>query len=189
MDVIIGLDVSTAVVGWALLPAGCQNLTYPLARGHWDIRKVKGLWSKLDIVRSQLRSLSFTLSGKGDVVVGLYVEEPLKKFRRGGSSANTMSLLARMNAVTSFLAREEFNVEPLYVDATDARRAIGVKLLSRKKSGGVGQKEQTWTFLCSNVFANEVWPLKRSGAPKDTCLDECDAYVITMAGILGLGEP
>lgn len=189
MDVVLGLDVSTAVVGWTVLPVGCPNLTYPLARGHWNLTKIKGLWSKLDVVRAQLRAMSSTIASGGDVVTALYVEEPLKKFRRGGSSANTMSLLARMNAVTSFLAREEFSVEPLYIDATEARRAIGVTLLSRKKSGGVGQKEQTFSFLCSNVFASEVWPLKRSGAPKDTCLDECDAYVIAMAGILGLGEP
>lgn len=190
MDVALALDVSTSVIGWAVLPLNANLTVYPLQRGHIDLRKVKdGFWRKVDTTQIELTNLAGSLFKAGLNVVAVYIEEPLKKFARGRSSANTLSMLARFNALTSYFALRAFSVEPLYVDATAARKKIGIPLLSRKKSGGLGQKEQTFEFLMKGVFLNENWPKNKNGNIQPYCFDEVDAYVICVAGCQGLGEP
>lgn len=190
MDVMLALDVSTSVIGWALLPPQSKIDTYPTLKGHIDLRKVKGgFWQKVTIMSSELDKLKASFTTLGFIVRAIYIEEPLKKFSRGRSSANTLSMLARFNALTSYRALLTFGVEPLYIDATFARKKIGIPLLSKKKSGGISQKEQTFLFLCKNVFLNESWPKNKNGKIMPHCFDEVDAFVICVAGCQGLGEP
>jgi hypothetical protein len=81
----------------------------------------------------------------------------------------------------------------LYIDATEARRKIGVPLLTTKKAGK-DQKTQTFEFLAKTVFKGEMWPTylnkrKNKVSVKFFVYDEVDSYVILSAGLLGLGTP
>jgi hypothetical protein len=188
MELVLGLDVSTSVVGWTALPSGSCASTYPDRKGHIDLRNVKGgFWAKVDVVDAALSQLASTFSASGDIVVRACVEEPLKKFTRGMSSAGTISLLARFNAIVSLFIRQKFCVEPLYVDATVARKKLGIPLQSRKKSG-LGQKEQTAIFLNNSVFLHENWPKNKNGKLQPFVYDIIDSFVICAAGCIGLGE-
>ena len=190
MDLILALDISTSIIGWCVLPPDSNINTYPTLKGHIDLRKVKGgFWDKVHTTRRSITALRDELGALGHAVTLVCVEEPLKKFARGRSSAGTISMLARFNALVSFFALETFGSEPLYIDATFARKKIGIPLLSRKKSGGMSQKEQTASFLCERVFKDEKWTLNRSGKMQTYHADEIDAFVICVAGCMGLGEP
>lgn len=192
MDVVFALDVSTSVIGWSILPSQSivpfQQLK-PLGRGHVDLRKNDGgFWSKVDQMEREL-AVVITEIQKSYVIVKLFIEDPVERFRNGLSSAHTISLLSRFNALTSRHVRNILKIDPLYIDATAARKAIGVPLLSKKKSGGIDQKEQTFSFLSQGVFLNEDWPRNRNNKIQPWCYDEVDAFVICLAGCLGLGDP
>lgn len=188
MDVAFALDVSTSVIGWSILPVTSQIGTYPISRGHIDLRKNKGgYWSKVDQMETELTTVIVTLKSQ-HVIQRLFIEDPVERFRNGLSSAHTIALLARFNALVSQHARRSLSLDPLYIDATAARKVIGVPLLSKKKSGGIDQKQQTFNYLSKNVFLNEVWPLNRNGKIQPWCFDEVDSYVICLAGCLGLGS-
>lgn len=190
IDVALALDVSTSVIGWTMLTPGSTIMTYPKFRGHIDLRKVKGgFWKKVEKMAHELNGiLTFSVTN-GLRVVAIYIEEPLKKFTRGKSSANTLSMLARFNALVSYRSLITFGIEPLYIDATAARKKIGIPLLSKKKSGGLSQKEQTFAFLSKGVFLNESWPTNKNGNIQPYVYDEVDSFVICVAGCQGLGEP
>jgi hypothetical protein len=191
VDAFLGLDVSTSIIGWALLPQKidvCAGGQKPLCMGHIDLRKVKGgFWNKVDISYGMFESLKEMLVTQGYIITGIFIEEPLKKFSRGKSSASTLSLLSRFNAIVSFFMRQLFSVEPLYIDATVARRKLGIPLVSRKKSG-LSHKEQVIKFLMEGVFRDISWPVTKTGLVQQWVGDELDAYVICIAGCLGLGE-
>jgi hypothetical protein len=192
MDVILGLDVSSSVIGWSII----ENITHaapfmkPIMWGHIDLRNEKGgFWAKVDVMEHEMSRVISSIHYGGHSITKLMIEDPVEKFKRGSSSAHTIALLARFNALVSQHVRRETGLLPLYVDATAARRAIGVPLLSKKKSGGIDHKQQTFTFLCETVFSGVVWPLNRAGNIEIWNFDRVDSYVICLAGCLGLGEP
>ena len=190
MAVALALDISTSVIGWAIVQVDAPPLAYPLMRGHVDLRKIEGgLWSKLDHADAALASVVTSIRAAGHSIVRLFVEDPAETFRRGLSSAHTIALLIRFNALVSNGMRRLLGITPLYINATQARKTIGVPLLSKKKAGGVDQKEQTFSFLCQSVFLNESWPRNRNQKIQPWCYDEVDACVICWAGLLGLGNP
>lgn len=189
MDVALGLDVSTSIVGWSIIPLDAKLGDKPLEKGHVDLRKVKGFWNKVDVVRTWMEDHHVGMTDVGLVVKRVFIEDPVKKFRRGMSSASTISLLAKFNALVSCFARDELGIDPLYIGATAARKHIGMKLVSKKKANGMNEKKQTFSQLNETVFKDEDWPLNRNGKVQPYCYDAVDSYVICMAGIQGLGEP
>lgn len=190
VDIILGLDVSTSIVGWTALAVDAPPGSRPLEGmwGHIDLRKVEGFWAKSDRAQSEVRSVVSTLGTMGHRITEVAIECPVKKFTRGKSTAGTIVLLARFNALVSHFSREVTGLDPSYIDVTVARKSLGVKLLSRKKSGGKGQKEQTFEFLGETVFKDEAWDLNRNGNIQPWCYDRVDSYVIAMAAVLGQGE-
>ena len=164
IEVVLGLDVSTAVIGYAFLPMGADATTHPVMRGHIDLRRNKGgFWSKVDQMERELFDVIARAVTIGHRIVRLCIEDPLQRFRKGLSSAHTIALLAKFNVLVASHARRLRGVDPLYIDATAARKKIGVPLLSKKKSNGIDQKVQTFQYLCKGIFKDEKWPLNRNG--------------------------
>ncbi len=193
MDVTLGLDISTSVIGWCIIPFNTltSSSVYPLPveRGHIELNKLTGgFWVKVEYAEKALERIINAINTQNKIV-NVVVEDPVKKFRAGASSAHTIMLLARFNVVISRHVRKLLTINPLYIDATAARKAIGVPLLTKKQANGVDQKQQTFEHLCKTVFINVQWPKNRNGKIYPWCLDEIDAYVICLAGCIGLGEP
>jgi len=190
--VAFGFDVSTTCIGWSMMRCDADPRSYPLAKGHIDLRDIKGFWKKVAFVEKAIKEL-LELHQAFNVVDKLFLEEPLKKFARGKSSAATLTLLARFNSTVSYILLQLTGVEPLYIDATEARRKIGVPLISTKKASGKNQKVQTFEFLSKTVFKGEMWPTyhhrrKNVYTVKFFVYDEVDSYVILSAGLMGLGN-
>lgn len=179
---ILGLDISTSIIGYTVLEMGAKPYDQPVEMGHIDLRKCKnGFWDKVDTAQVAIENVVASHQVKK-----IFIENPLQKFRRGLSSAHTISLLSKFNALCSYFARQASGLDPEYIDATQARKQCGIPIKSRKKSGGKTAKEQTFDFLCTNVFENKDWPRTKKKNLQAYCWDQVDSYVIALAGAVGV---
>ncbi len=186
---ILGLDISTAVTGYAVLNGLTGDL---IVLDHIDTRKEKVFWKIADTICAKLTALTLQFN-----ITHVYIEESLQRFRRGFSSAATIAILHKINGVTSYISYKAFGVEPMYIRALAARTACGVKV---RRAVTKTEKKDT-RFVKQQVFDQMMlqyadlhplmWPLTRpskvnpQGRMQDSCFDRMDAYVIAMAGFKG----
>lgn len=180
-SVSLGLDISTSIIGWSIVPSGTVMPVKPLLMGHIKLTKLKDMWDKIDFVKQEVPSILENICKEGYKVDQFYVEDSLKKFSRGKSSAHTIAVLNKFNLIVSYLFREQLGLTPAQIDCTEARKNLGMTLLSTKKAGGKTQKQQAFDFLSESIFADIEWPKTRQGNIKQYLYDEVDAYVISMA--------
>lgn len=173
---VLGLDVSTTVVGYCVLDRQNEVLT----RGHVSLEKVEGLWDKLWEVSLVLKDLR----SRFPELALICIEDAALRYG-DRTTAKTIGMLIRFNAMVAVVVHNEWlGLEPTFVNPTSARKAVGVKLTTKKKAGGLSHKEQTFEFLRGPGQAFEAvdWPRKRTGKIRDECYDEVDAYVIAAGG-------
>ena len=164
---ILGLDISTSITGYTILDHG-GNI---LACDHIDLRKEKHFFKKIQIVRKCLEDI------EGEYPIEqVYVEQSLQSFRSGFSSAQTLSLLSKINGIVSWLCYNMFYGEPKYLAATSARKLCGIKVPKGQKTKAVSLQ-----FVIDNVPGFEV-EYTRHGNPKAGYADRSDSYVIARAG-------
>ncbi len=172
---ILGLDISSSIVGISIF--NDDKTLYDLK--YVDLRKIDSFFKKADYVRAKLEDLRCELQQK---ITLISVEECAQSFRKGFSSAQTISTLARFNGVISQIAYETFHVEPLYYNVVSSRKSLGIKL---DKSGVVDTKEQIVSWVSSQE-PQWSWPTKVLSRGKNAgstihetfCYDMADAYVI-----------
>jgi len=167
--VILGLDISTSITGYTIL----DNEGKVVVCDHIDLRKEKNFFKKIEIVRLFLEMLEDEYA-----VEQVYIEQSLQSFRSGFSSAQTLSLLSKINGIVSWLCYNMFSSEPKYLAAVSARKACGIKVPRGQKAKAVALQ-----FVVDNVPAFEVEYTKH-GNPKAGYADRSDSYVIAKAGWL-----
>ena len=150
---ILGLDISTSITGYTVLGEDGNIVVCD----HIDLRKEKNFFKKIEIVCDRLESLDDTHN-----IEQVYIEQSLQSFRSGFSSAQTLSLLSKINGIVSWLCYNFFYKEPKYLAATSARKLCGIKIPKGQKA-----KKVSLQFVVDNVpgFA-----------------DRSDSYVIAKAG-------
>ena len=163
----LGLDISTSITGYTILDYGGNILVCD----HIDLRKEKNFFKKIQIVNHRLELLHNTYE-----VEQVYVEQSLQSFRSGFSSAQTLSLLSKINGIVSWLCYNMFYGEPKYLAATSARKLCGIKVPRGQKAKAVALQ-----FVVDNVPGFEV-QYTRHGNPKAGYADRSDSYVIAKAG-------
>jgi len=164
---ILGLDISTSITGYTVLDWDGSIL----ACDHIDLRKEKDFFKKIEIVDSALQSIKNNYE-----IETVYIEQSLQSFRSGFSSAQTLSLLSKINGIVSWLCYNIFSGTPNYIGASSARKACGIKVPKGQKAKAVSLQ-----FVVDNVpsFAVEY---TRHGNPKAGYTDRSDSYVIAKAG-------
>jgi len=165
--VILGLDISTSITGYTVL----DNEGQIIVCDHIDLRKEKNFFKKIQIVRKCLEDLE----GKYPIEQA-YIEQSLQSFRSGFSSAQTLSLLSKINGIVSWICYNMFYGEPKYLAATSARKLCGIKVPKGQKAKAVSLQ-----FVVDNVPGFEV-EYTRHGNPKAGYADRSDSYVIARAG-------
>jgi len=166
---LLGLDISTSITGYTILDDEGQILVCD----HIDLRKEKNFFKKIEIVRAHLKSLSTEFA-----IERVYIEQSLQSFRSGFSSAQTLSLLSKINGIVSWLCYNLFAGEPQYLAATSARKLCGIKVPRGQKAKAVSLQ-----FVIDNV-ANFDVEYTRHGNPKAGYTDRSDSYIIARAGWL-----
>ena len=181
--IILGLDISTSITGYCLI-----NTEAPLGHRllHADgiiISQEKDTYTKSVIIRDLFVELA-----KKYKVDKIFVEENLQAFRRGFSSARTLSTLARFNGIVSYLAQDNFHAHATMLNVNSARSKVGLKV-DRKNTTPI--KEQILEWIKNHPdFSTYEWPTKimKSGPRKGLevqakkCYDIADAAVICFAG-------
>ena len=179
---ILGLDVSTRVVGYTVLDA---------KTGKHEHSSAIVLNSKASFVArgTQVHDILEDLNIKYSISE-VWIEEPFMMFSKGGSSAQTMSRLSSFNGSIQYMCYMTFGLEPNMINANHARKTLDIKI-QREKVCGISTKDQilAWVKLKLPKF---VWPTKvmKSGPRKGmvveeaSCYDIADSFVVANAGFV-----
>ena len=166
---ILGLDISTSITGYTIL----DNEGNIIVCDHVDLRKEKNFFQKAARIEGKLNTLRSQY-----FIEHVYIEQSLQSFRSGFSSAQTLSLLSKINGIVSWICYNIFGSDPQYLAATSARKLCGVKVPRGQKAKGV-----TMQFVVDNVASFDVEYTKH-GNPKAGYTDRSDSYIIAKAGWL-----
>jgi Holliday junction resolvasome RuvABC endonuclease subunit len=167
---ILGLDISTSIIGASVL----DNNGEVVSTAAWDIRNKNhypDIFTKYDHVRKELLDLQSTHN-----IEYIFVEQSLQMFRSGFSSAKTLSTLSSFNGVVSYLCYREMGIKPECISASSARKSCGIKIPKGTKA-----KEMVIKFLLDNEPAFNVEYTKH-GNIKPKYYDIADSIVIAKAG-------
>ena len=182
--IVLGLDISTSITGYCIIDTRAPMGSRLLNGGAVVTSHEKDMYTKATLAREELTQLSHAYK-----IDQVYVEENLQAFRRGLSSAKTLSTLARFNGIVSFLAQDIFQVPVIMLNVNHARKSIGLKI-DRKIKKEVSIKEQVMNWVTEHPdFINFHWPTKimKSGPRKGMevtaleCYDIADAAVVCFA--------
>lgn len=181
---VLGLDISTSITGYSLINTDLSQSDCVVEFDGIHLSKKKSLYEKADLIKKEFLSLS--KSYKIDLI---FAEESLQSFRRGLSSAKTLSTLSRFNGVVCYLAEDIFNQEVHLTNVIHARSSLGIKI-DRKSDKTV--KDQVLNWVRKQPEAQTIqWPTKKmkSGPRKGlviddpSCFDIADACVMSMYGM------
>ena len=160
---ILGLDVSTSITGATVIDDK-GNVVLCEA---WDTRKLKSFFDKASVIRARLIDVRIEFP-----ITHIVIEQSLQMFRAGFSSAKTLTLLSKFNGVVSWLCFNTFGLEPVYVSATSARKAVGIKV-----PRGTKAKEVVLEHIKNNI-SNFEYELTKAGNPKPGTYDRADSIVL-----------
>ncbi len=172
MTRVLGLDVSTSIVGYAVLDD--EEI---VCIGHIDFKGCEDFWEKVDHVHEKVNTLIDAYNPDK-----CFIEESLMGFSTGLSSAGTLFTLSKFNALVSYFVRQKMSQTPEYIAANAARRAVGIKLQQKKKCG-LSHKEQAFEWATQGPLKNRDLPKTRGGKSfKPFVYDEVDGFIIALAG-------
>ena len=167
---ILGLDISTAVVGVALIDDGELILST-----HWDISKADTLFEKAEMIGSELWQL------REHGIKHVFIETALKKFIPGRSRADTIMKLAKFNGIISWICYETFELEPTYLNVNSARSLYGLSFPRGTK--GPQRKKMVIEAVIEKEKTAFKYEMARGGKNyKKGTDDRADAIVIARAG-------
>ena len=115
---IIGLDISTSIIGIAIIDPDTRDLVITEAL---DISKIDCFFGKAEVVGARLWEIKNEYE-----IEHVFIETALKRFVPGRSRADTLIKLAKMNGVISFLSFDAFGKIPEYINPNTARSLYGL---------------------------------------------------------------
>lgn len=172
---ILGLDISTSVVGIALF-----NSTYNLQElSYVKFKPGTNLFIKLD------EFIKFFENKYSDIKLEhIHIEEPLKKFKGKFSNADTIQKLTQMNSLISGYLYKKFNLIPQYFNVITARSIVFPEL--KIPQNHPNKKYLIWEAVMK-AEPKITWMYSSTTHKlKDENFDMCDAWVAGMAGIIML---
>ena len=170
----LGFDVSTSIVGWSLLKNGGQLEKF----GYVKMTKKafeKNLFLKMDYFLSELHD---TLLEYKDSIDHWAVEEAVKKFSGGKSSANTIFTCASFNFGVAYSVYSLLEKKPVYIPVTTARKLVGLKIPRGLDKNEKKSKVVEW---CTPRHPSIKWEYGRTGKYSPWCYDVADSLVLTEA--------
>lgn len=183
IDVDIGLDISTSVVGICVLESVSGKL---LHLGHVKLTAYDNEYDKADMFDESWYNPTLWN------VRRVYIEEAAKKFSPGFSSADTIMTLGRFNGILSYKIYKLTGKKPVMVNVRSARSKLGIKINYSDKTKNTKQKVFEAVRALNPSFS-WVTHLAKTGQFKGQTVydkvneDRSDAWVICRGGqMLGL---
>lgn len=183
---VIGVDCSTTECGWAIVDyeRGTKNRTL-VDYGHHTFTKFEDLSDRLFEFASHV--IDKLWEAKPDKVV---LEDFLKAFNGGTTSASAMMGLAHMNGGIDYILRDRFGrdvVEKVH-PSTARKNAIGTGVLTKKTAQLLGYLDPRGSILTKQWILDEVTKLypnfqikeltPRSKKPMPYYFDIADAVIL-----------
>lgn len=185
--IVLGLDISTSNVGWALVNSDDSQRHFLVKAGGIPISAISGLYDKARATREIL-----VKECAGYKIDAIAIEESLMSFGHRRSSAGTLAILNRFNGMISFAARDSVGAPISFVNSSAARKIVGIKI---DKESGEDTKEQIFAWARKHpLMSGYAWPTKtlRGGPRKGEnvyetiCYDISDAFVTALWGAKSL---
>lgn len=167
---ILGLDVSTSVIGICVLDnRNGQNLQ---SLEFLNLKKEKNLFNKALDFKDHIQRY------KELGITHVAIEEPFVQYKPGKSSAQVLSKLATFNGMVAITCFGTFGVEPVYYNVNRARKLAFPDMTFAK---GENRKMVVWSHV-SEKYPNVEWLYgPRNGKLVKTNFDMADACVIALA--------
>jgi len=170
---ILGLDISTSVVGIAIVDPETKDL---IVSEHIDLTKIDSVFSKAELVGSELWQI-----GNNHDIKNLFVETALMRFIPGRSRADTIVKLAKFNGIVSWMCYDTFGLQPTYLNVNTARSLYGLSFPRGTK--GPKRKKMVIEAVIEKEKTAFKYEMARGGKNyKKGTDDRADAIVIARAG-------
>ena len=170
---ILGLDISTTMVGVALIDQDTRSL---IKSESWDLSKCDSLYEKAELVGSHLHEIRSEYK-----VNHVFIETALKKFMPGKSRADTIIKLAKFNGIVSWISFECYDMRPTYINVNTARTLYGLSFPRGTK--GPQRKKMVIEAVIDKEKTNFKYEMARGNKNyKKGTDDRADAVVIARAG-------
>ena len=170
---ILGLDISTSVVGVAIVDPETKDL---IVSEHIDLTKIDSVFSKAELVGSELWQI-----GNNHYIKNLFVETALMRFIPGRSRADTIVKLAKFNGIVSWMCYDTFGLQPTYLNVNTARSLYGLSFPRGTK--GPKRKKMVIEAVIEKEKTAFKYEMARGGKNyKKGTDDRADAIVIARAG-------
>lgn len=167
---ILGLDVSTSVIGICLLDPNSGRRLQSLE--FLNLKREKNLFAKAIDFKDHISKY------KALNVKEIAIEEPLVMYKPGASRAQILSKLSMFNGMVSVICYMVFGIEPVYYNVNTARKRAFPDL---KFARGEDRKMVVWAKV-AETFPNVEWLYgPKSGKLVKTNFDMADAAVIALA--------
>jgi Holliday junction resolvasome RuvABC endonuclease subunit len=176
---VLGLDVSTRTIGWALFDIKTEKLLElthfsPIIKPKPD-NKVEEMILKVDAFIEKLKDY------KNLGITKVIIEEPLL----GSNNVNTVGTLMKYNAMITKAIYDTLGVIPDYISTYNSRKYAWPQLMGKNDKnretlfGGypkdIDKKAVIWD-LVSKQEPQIVWLYTKNVTLKKECFDQSDAY-------------
>lgn len=173
-DNILGLDISTSVVGIAVLNKHKEIIFYNAIKfkANMDLEsRAEFLQNTIQVIDSQWR------------INHVFVEQPFIAFSGGKTTAVTMSKLQRFNGMCCYGIYSLYGNSPTLIQANKARGLVGIKVKRGQKA-----KPVVLEWVKDEYPDDFTYEMTKYGNPKPATFDMADAIVVARAGIELLNE-
>lgn len=180
---ILGLDISTKTIGWALFDLHSQNLlelthVSPVIKPKPE-DKMEEMMLKVDAFEEKLESY------KDLGITKVIIEEPLLN----SNNVWTVGTLLRYNSMISRSIYNILGIVPKYISTYNSRKYAWPELVQENDKGkrvlfgglpkDIDKKEIIWNKV-SNKEPQIVWLYTRNNTLKKECFDQADAYTCVL---------
>jgi hypothetical protein len=188
--VVVGMDISSSIIGISILSTDLKLIDlFAVKLPQFPCTEYKDMFGKLQFFKEEF---TVRITGKNYDITEFRVEANAKAFAGGATTAQTMFVLAKMNALAVYVASSLFPTARIVeTQVATARKKIGFKHDRTDKKRKV--KEQVFDFMTDSANTHSkvllpVLPRKKlkSGPNKgeevfeDCAKDMVDAYIIAI---------
>lgn len=168
---ILGLDISTSITGVTVLTDE-GSIIYNEAIDLTS-KKLDSVFKKAAYIKERLTEIKHLF-----YITNVFIEQSLNAFRPGLSSAQVILTLGKFNGIVSWICNEVYEMEPEYIGASTARKAVGIKVEKGQNAKEVVLKN---ILVLEPSFKVEY---TAQNNPKKGTYDRADSYVIAKAGYI-----
>ena len=169
MDCILGLDISTSVIGMAVMDYNHKLIHYRnLKMNSKDDLEIR-CWQFKQELLEVFENYGFD---------AVYVEQPAMMFGGGRTTAQTMSKLQRFNGMCCYAVYTQTFLVPELVHANSARKKMNISIPRNVKN-----KKHHIINEVQKKYPSFTYDITRHGNPKPGTDDIADAIVIAYYGV------